>query len=169
MYKYEGKLEVSFPEPHLYGQISAQIYEKNGPEPTTIIRTDEEWGVRIYWDLKGCLAEYICGEWCVRVCLESIGDGPEQNWEAPRISLNPCGDGCYYYDFQFKPGQITADYCSTPYKPVVTVTYHSPCYRPGPVAGYVELPILQFYQGKRGPIYRANGEHAVEAQAELAP
>jgi len=171
MYKYDGKLEASFSEPYLYGDVSAEIYEKDGVKPTTIIRTDQEWGVRVYWYLRGSLAEYICGKWCARVCLESIGRGPEANWESPKISLEPCGDSKYYYDFKFKPGQITADYCSTPYKLVVTVTYQNECHKPGPIAGFVELPILQFYHGDGDafPIHRANGEHAHEAVAELQP
>lgn len=168
MYKYDGKLEASLSEPYLYGDVSAKIYEKEGAKPTTIIRTDQEWGVKIYWDLKGSLAEYICGEWCVRLCLESIGKGPESNWEAPRIRLDPCGDGKYYYDFKFKPGDITADYCSTPYKPVVTVTYHTECHTPGPIAGFVELPILQFYQADGRPYNRDNGKVEHEVEKELA-
>ena len=183
MYKYDGKLEASFPEPYLYGDVSAKVYEKDGAKPTTIIRTDQEWGVKIYWELKGSLTEYICGEWCVRLCLESIGQGPERNWEAPRIALDPCGDGKYYYDFKFKPGDITADYCSTPYKPVVTVTYNTVCHVPGPVAGFVELPILQFYDvdsrhrypGHEYPEreypskeYPGNGKGEYEAEKELA-
>lgn len=160
MYKYDGKLEASFSEPLLYGDISAKVYEKEGAKPTNIIRTDQEWGVKIYWDLQGSLAEYICGEWCIRVCLESIGKGPERNWEY-RIPLDPCGNGKYYYDFKFKPGDITADYCSTPYKPVVTVTYNSVCHVPGPIAGFVELPILQFYDVDSRPHYPGE-EYPVE-------
>jgi hypothetical protein len=155
MYTYDGKLETSLSEPLLYGDVTAKVYEKEGAKPTTIIRTDQEWGVKINWELKGSLAEYICGEWCIRVCLESIGSGPERSWEY-RIPLDPCGNGKYYYDFKFKPGDITADYCSTPYKPVVTVTYNSVCHVPGPIAGFVELPILQFYEVERAR-YGDNG------------
>jgi hypothetical protein len=175
MYKYDGKLEWSLEEPSLYGDVSAAIYEKDGVKPKTIIRTDQEWGVRVYWELKGSLAEYICGSWCVRVCLESIGKGPERNWEYKGIRLDPCGKGEYRYDFKFKPDEITADFCSTPYKLVVTVTYISECHKPGPIAGFVELPIVQFYHGEGEglPIHhRANGEHAehaAEAVAELQP
>lgn len=183
MYKYDGKLETSLSEPLLYGDVTAKVYEKEGAKPTTIIRTDQEWGVKINWELKGSLAEYICGEWCIRVCLESIGHGPERNWEY-RIPLDPCGNGNYYYDFKFKPGDITADYCSTPYKPVVTVTYNSVCHVPGPIAGFVELPILQFYEVSRSRYgesgyetypdhkdeekYPGNGNGKYEGEKELA-
>jgi hypothetical protein len=170
MYKYDGKLEASLYEPFLYGDISATIYERDGVRPTTIIRTDQEWGVKVDWYLKGSLTEYICGDWCVRVCLESIGKGPERNWESEKLPLKPCGDGKYAYDFKFKPGEISADYCSTPYKLVVTVTYLTECHKPGPIAGFVELPIVQFYHAE-GLVYRTNGEHAHadEPVAELQP
>ena len=169
MKTYDGKLEASLEEPLLYGDISARLYEKDGVKPTTIIRTDQAWGVKVDWFLQGSLTEYICGYWCVRVSLESIGEGPEKSWESKHIRLNPCGDGTYSYDFKFKPGDITADFCSTPYKLVVTVTYISDCYRPGPIAGFVELPIVQFYHAEGRPLHRANGEHAVEAVEELQP
>ncbi|MCI0550087.1 MAG: hypothetical protein L0287_03960 [Anaerolineae bacterium] len=89
MCKYEGKLEISLSEPYLYGDIYARVYEKEGAKPMNIIRMDQVWRVKIYWDLKGSLAEYICGEWCIRLCLESIGKGPERNWEAPKIPFEP--------------------------------------------------------------------------------
>jgi hypothetical protein len=164
MYKYDGKLEAALDEPLLYGDVQASLYERDGVRPKTIIATDQEWGVKVYWQLKGSLAEYICGDWCVRVCLESIGKGPEQNWESRKIPLNPCGNGEYEYDFRFKPGDITADFCSTPYKLVVTVTYQTECQRPGPIAGFVELPIVQFYQPEGAPNHRSNGEHAHTAE-----
>ena len=48
MYKYDGKLETSLSEPLLYGDVTAKVYEKEGAKPTTIIRTDQAWGVKIY-------------------------------------------------------------------------------------------------------------------------
>lgn len=88
--------------------------------------------------------------------------------EAPKlIRLDPCGKGDYYLDFRVKRGIIKPEHCSTPYKPIVTVTYYTECYVPGPFAGYVELPILQFYDANG--VYRGNGNghHAVEAQEEI--
>ena len=89
MCSYEGKLEASLSEPYLYGDIYAKVYEKEGAKPTNIIRTDRVWGVKIYSDLEGSLAEYICGEWRIRLCLKSIGKGPERIWKAPKIRWEP--------------------------------------------------------------------------------
>jgi hypothetical protein len=168
MSRYEGKLETSFSEPYLCGDIYAKVYEKDGVRPTNIIRTDQAWGVKIEWELKGSLAQYICGEWCIHLCLESIGKGPELKWKAPEdIRLEPCGDGKYCYDFHVEPGEISAECCSIPYKPVVTVTYYSECHTPGPIAGYVELPILQFYEAGENHNHRGNGKRETELDVEL--
>ena len=149
----KGNLEVSFPELYLTGEIFAEVYEKGGAKPTSNIRTDQEWGVNIHWDLKGSLAPLICGEWCVHLCLESIGPGPELRFDYPHIKLDPCGNGEYYVDFHIPPGKIEGDDCSYPYKLVVTVTYLTACEKPGPIAGFVEGPILQFYEPDGKPVY----------------
>jgi len=150
----KGNFEVALPELYLGGEIYAEVYEVGGASPTAIIRTDQEWGVKMHWDLKGSLTEYICGEWCVHLFLESMGPGPELKLDARReIPLNPCGDGEYYYDFRVKPGVVTGKHCSTPYKVVVTVTYLTACHKPGPIAGFVEGPIVQFYEPDGKPEY----------------
>jgi len=151
----KGNLEISLPELYLSGEIYAEVYELGGAKPTSIIRTDQEWGVKVHWDLKGSLAPLICGEWCVHLCLESIGPGPELRFDHPHIHLDPCGDGEYNCDFRIKPGKIRGKDCSYPYKLVVTVTYLTACEKPGPIAGFVEGPILQFYDPDGEPIYEA--------------
>jgi len=156
-----GNLEVSLPEPYLGGGISAEVYEVEGATPTNIIRTDQEWGVRIRWQLEGSLAEFICGTWCVHLRMESMGPGEELIFDAsPEIPLDPCGDGEYSYDFRVPPGTVKDEHCSIPYKPVVTVSYRTACHRPGPMAGFVELPLVQFYD--------AEGEYEDEDEREHA-
>ena len=157
--KYNGNLEVSLPEPYLGGSISAEVYEVKGVTPATIIRTDQEWGVKIRWQLEGSLAEFICGTWCVHLRMESMGTGEEILFNASQeIPLNPCGDGEYFYDFRVQPGKIKDEHCSIPYKPVVTVSYRTACHRPGPMAGFVELPLVQFYAAEGEDEYEAEGE-----------
>ncbi len=155
----QGNLEVSLPQPYLGGEIYAKVYEVKGAKPTTIIRTDQEWGVEVHWDLKGSLAPFICGEWCVHLCLESMGPGPELRLDHPHIPLNPCGDGEYDCDFRVKPYVVTGKDCSTPYKLVVTVTYLTACEKPGPIAGFVEGPLLQFYEADGKPEYEVQKEY----------
>lgn len=52
----------------------------------------------------------------------------------------------YRYNVDVPPGTVTADHCSIPYKLVTTLTYLEVCGTPGPIAGYVEGPIIQFYR-----------------------
>ena len=163
-----GNLEVSLPTPYLGGGISAEVYEVGGARPASIIRADQEWGVTVHWQLKGSLAEFICGKWCLHLRLESLGPGPELKFDASqKIALDPCGNGEYEYTFRIKPGRIEARHCSIPYKPVVTVTYYTACDRPGPMAGFVELPILQFYEATGKAKFGGNGAHVHTAEAEL--
>ena len=166
----KGNLEVSLPEPYLGGGISAEVFEEGGVKPAFIIRTDQEWGVKVRWQLKGSLAEFICGDWCVHLRMESMGPGHELKFTpSKRIPLNPCGNGEYEFTFRIKPGQIKDAHCSIPYKPVVTVTYYTACDRPGPMAGFVELPILQFYPVGGKVKNGGNGSHEahdIEARLE---
>lgn len=164
----KGQFEVSLPVPFLKGDIQAEVYEVGGASPVSIIRSDQDWGVKVRWQLEGSLLPFICGKWCIHLRLESLGTGRELTLEAPKlIRLDPCGKGDYYLDFRVKRGIIKPEHCSTPYKPIVTITYYTECYAPGPFAGYVELPILQFYDVNG--VYRGNGNghHAVEALEEV--
>ena len=161
----KGQLEVLLPEPYLGGNIFAEVYEVEGARPTSIIRTDQEWGVNVRWTLGGSLAEFICGTWCVHLRLESIGNEPEivvDNSED--IQLDPCGNGEYHYDFHIRPGKVADERCSTPYRPVVTVSYRTACHRPGPIAGFVELPLLLFYPAIGTTQYGRNGRQQVVAE-----
>lgn len=143
--------EISTPShPPLKGYLYAGIFEGDYPS-NNVIRTDQEWSVRLHWWLEGALRECICGYWCLNVHFESMGGGPEFSWpyEPVKIALDPCGDGHYKYDFKFLPGLIKPQHCSVPYKLVVTLQYETPCYRPGPMAGFCELPMVQFYDSAK--------------------
>lgn len=128
---------------------------------------DQDWGVKVRWDLKGSLVPLICGKWCLHLRMESLGPGPELVFHAPRkIPLNPCGRGIYHFEFRIRRGTIKDIHCSIPYKPVVTITYHTVCRKPRPIAGFVELPIMQFYDLGLGYVYSGNGKHLTEAEEE---
>jgi len=152
----KGSFEVSGDPNLLSGYISADVYENGGVAPTNIIRVDESWFVRLNWALEGSLKSMICGTWCLHLHLESIGKGPELNLPDPypeiQVPLDPCGDGRYTYDFVVKAGTVKPEHCSTPFKLVSTITYENACGLPGPMAGFVEGSILQFYDpGKINP------------------
>ncbi len=139
--------------PFLAGDIYATVHERGGVEPNTIIRTDTDWFVDIRWRLTGSLVPLICGKWCVHLFLESMGPGPELALPDPgpevHIPLDPCGDGKYRYYFEVRKGVVKAEHCSTPYKLVVGITYLNACDQPGCIAGFVDGPMLQFYEAHK--------------------
>ncbi|MGH7491869.1 MAG: hypothetical protein ACREOO_05695 [bacterium] len=153
----KGVFETPIPAPGLFdGEIYASVYELGGAAPANIIRLSQTWGVLVKWKTSGCLVRMICGEWCVKIHLESMGPGPELT--LPRgpahIPLTPCDAKdkhviYYKYNLVVPPGVIDARHCSTPYKLVTTLTYFDECKTPGPIAAHVEGPILQFYMPKK--------------------
>jgi hypothetical protein len=132
----------------LYGGIDAYITEVDSVAPTTILEADKDFKVHVKWWLDGPLTAYVCGEWCVSIFLESIGPGPELRLPAQpvEIPLDPCpGRNDYAAWIVIPANTIKPEECAVPYKLVTTVTYRSPKHKPGPMAGFVEGPILQFY------------------------
>jgi hypothetical protein len=160
---HTGYWEVSLSEPALEGGISAYVFEEGGVAPTNIIRTDQNWGVKIEWFLKGSLVPFICGYWCVSLHFESMGSpiGPDFNEDefdlkTYELKLDPCkkldeyGRAVYDYEFKVPAYTIKPEHCGRPYKVVTSVTYKTICNKPGPMAGFVEGPMIQFYSPEQG-------------------
>jgi hypothetical protein len=151
----KGSFETPIPISGMFdGEIWASVHEDGGIAPTNIIRIDQDWGVLVKWRTSGCLTRMICGTYCLNVCLESIGPGPELRLpeKSVKVELDPCsaqGDPltanykCY---IDIPRGTVKPEHCSVPYKVVTTLTYLEPCGTPGPIAAYVEGQILQFYE-----------------------
>ena len=90
----KGQFEVSLPVPFLKGDIQAEVYEVGGASPVSIIRSDQDWGVKVRWQLEGSLLPFICGKWCIRLRPRIPWNGAELTLEAPKlIRLDPCGKG----------------------------------------------------------------------------
>jgi hypothetical protein len=165
---YEGEFEVEF-LPYLTGTIGAKVYELDEP-PSRIIDINDPWVVEVDWTLTGRAQRFICGSCGVDVYMESIGPGPEL--ELPdkpfeNIPLNPIGDGHYHARFdvpagfikthvekwweeQLEGGGLKRDReTDIVYKMVCTVTYKDLGGQPGPIAGFVEMPMLQFYYAEK--------------------
>ncbi|MDX1432210.1 MAG: hypothetical protein R3286_07140 [Gammaproteobacteria bacterium] len=145
-------VEIDFPDFDLKAYLSAFVYEADENPTNRIIRIDENWGVRAHWWLTGRWRECLCGYWCVGVHFESIGSGPEFVLPGGRdslIELDPCGSGHYDYDLKVPAKFVKPEYCSSIYKLVVSLTYRTPCKKPGPIAGFYELPLVQFYESHK--------------------
>ena len=145
----EGTFEVCLPSPSLWGRIWGSVYEEGCP-PANIIRADKQWGVHVGWCVYGNLVPFMCGKWCLRLHAESIGPGEEFDLPKERCSkevpMDPC-KCCYEERILVNPGIIKPEHCGIPYKLVLTVQYLTACKdRPGPVTGFVEFPVIEFYQ-----------------------
>ncbi len=187
---YEGSWEVSL-HPTLAGGLSVTVYEEPAYDyeaadvtSTSLIRADQDWGVKLHWYLEGCLVPFICGWWNITLFFEGMGSskgygygkgsdygkgdydadsdysGEEFDLKAEcEIPLNPClkldenGHANYCYDFKIPKGTIKPGHCGRPYKLVASITYKTVCGCPGPMAGFVEKPMIYFYDPKQNKPY----------------
>lgn len=162
----DGEFEVEW-LPRLKGSIGAKVWEE-GEEPSRIIDINDTWYCQVDWSLEGPMRRFICGTWEVDVYMESIGEGPE--FELPDvedIQLTSQPDGNYSALIKVEPGFIKTVWegwlkewqethhfafpeqeTDIVYKMVCTVTYRDPYGQPGPIAGFVEMPMFQFYMAE---------------------
>jgi hypothetical protein len=128
--------------------FSAKIVETENPtEPTTVIRTDQDWEVQAHFETSGGLSHVLTGTWHVGVFLESIGGGQEMEVGWVHLPLTPGPDTIVYETSVKVPGgTITVpNHQTRPFMLVTTVSYMQPDGQPGAMAGYVEAPIVQLY------------------------
>jgi len=109
-YFRKGVFETPIPGRGLFdGEIYAAVYEQGGAAPANIIRINQNWGVIVKWKTSGSLVRMICGEWCLKMHLESMGPGPELTLpvKAKHIPLEPCATD--YNDWcgtgKYEPGK----------------------------------------------------------------
>lgn len=141
--------EPEFPGPYQYlfhGHIQANICDPNGTPASSIISMTDAWRLEVNWQVHGVFVPSICGKWKVTAYLESLGPGPEPIIAERTIQMT--GENNYSETFWIGPGLPSEP---GPYKLVVTLTSLTPKGKPAPFAGYVELPILQFYEGPSLP------------------
>jgi hypothetical protein len=140
----ERAFEVSGGPHLLEGEIThASIHEvDNETLPTTIIRVDQDWFVHLKWRLKGSLVRMIDGKWLIQTYLESIGEGfeGELNKGGMTLDVNP-GSPDYEFEFHVKAGKVPVG----SYQLVTTIKYRDPNDLPGPITGFYEEPIVEFY------------------------
>ena len=149
MGQHTGKCEFEV-SPHiceLTGRMEATLFEVGGYPPTGIIRTDQEWGVRVNWCIEGHLIHHLCGEFCICVYIECIGAGPEKTLKCVRVPFDPCGNGCYSVDITIPAGAIDAGACQDCGQVcclAVTLTSFDPCQKSGHIAAFCKGPCVMF-------------------------
>jgi hypothetical protein len=145
-----GFFEVEFPNELLSGTIDADVNEVGEPAPTYNIDLNDDWEIHVNWQLSGSIFPMINGLWFVSAYMESIGPGDEFKLPPPRpngIPVNPNLPATYSTVFKIPAGTVQPDANNNDivYKLVVTVNYQNAQNRWGPIAGFVEIPVLHFY------------------------
>lgn len=132
--------------------IVATVQDAAGAAPSNVIRTDSAWSVKVEFSTDLALSGVLPGEWVISVYLESIGQGDEIKCGTKTIPLQLGGSGLKNYSEVINVAAGTVSLApgenSTPFKLVTTVTYNWPTNppTPGPMAGFSEGPIVQFYK-----------------------
>ena len=150
----DGEFEVEFP-PFLSGTMGVRVAEV-GELPSRIIDINDDVDIDVDWSLTGPLQRFICGSWDLDIYVESIGPGPEfELADVENIQVDPTGNGHYHHTIHVPAGTIPTHLeqngkvdNDVVYKMVATVTYKDPAGRPGPIAGFTELPLMHFYKAE---------------------
>lgn len=139
---------IKFEELVPYFSISGEceLYEVTPPgtTPTTIIRTNQEWYIKMSWKTFGALNCLMCGNWQLEVYLEQMGKGeydlPNSARSVPFVS----SPHQYHHEIHFPANKVPEGV----YRIVVTIKMQGPTGIPGPVVGFAEGPLVQFYSSK---------------------
>ena len=129
------------------------MWEVAPPTPTTpfdkVIRADQPWLIHLEWQVSGLAVPVQAGEWHLDVYAESMGPGPELRLPIPlakHIVPLVFGQTDYTFEYTVPPNTVPVQPGhSTPYMLVVTIVYHRPDGLPGPMAGFYEERMVQFY------------------------
>lgn len=132
---------------------NCQVIEDAGNSPSLIIRRDSTWRVSLQFHINGPLALGLGGQWEVKSFLESIGTGFEGQVGATQVV--PLAAGVFVpadrmnYSVVVPIGSAQAlGIAPGAYKLVSTITYRQPGGQPGPLAGYCEEHLVQFFDAQ---------------------
>ncbi len=142
------KFEELLPFFSLNGTCEVFEHTPPGGPPTQIIRTDQAWDVLFKWTTTGSLNYIMCGNWHLCVLLEEMGCG-EFCLDPAYCRINVpfvSSPNSYSYRLHIPAGKVKPGV----YKLVATITMVGPGGIPGPIAGFCDGEMLQFYAG--GPI-----------------
>jgi hypothetical protein len=142
-------------EPAYDGTMQATVFELAAPDtpvPTNHIRTTQNWGVRVDWEMTGAFTPFLIDEFRLRAFVESIGPGAEMALPlAGPVIVNtlagPLGVGpkrTYSANINIPAGTVPAGV----YKLVTLVQLHDDGApgNPYPVVATVEGPIVTIFQ-----------------------
>lgn len=131
----------------LSGNITATVLDPLGQVPQShIIQIADPWQVRVRWNVAGDAVTTFAptAQWRIRIAVESLGPGLEAN--VGEI-VEPVGAPAASHSYD-RTVNISGSFPGlTPgaYKLVTVMTLENgglPC----PLAGFIEGPVVQFYQ-----------------------
>lgn len=144
----------------LEGTMTATVWEASPVLVTNIVRTDQTWGVKLDWEMKGILTSPLMGlggDYHLTIYLEDMGPGSNRALpSAGPVKVDSLGG-------TFDPIALTRTFSENlTFDPAVEPVpagiyrltaliqlYHKDpplgSGAPYPVAGFVEGPVIQFY------------------------
>ncbi len=125
------------------GKIWAEVFENTPTDlkPTYIISTEQPWHIKVGWEITGTEVPMYGGTWHLKAHLEKIGPGDDKTHPDPPYDIALDGGTTYSKKIEFDAGKVPEG----EYDLVVVLTYEDVNDDPGPLAGNVRLPMLQFY------------------------
>ncbi len=140
--------ETDFPSNLLNGSVYVLVSEADNPgQPARIIDSNEAWLVDVYWFLGGQASQLICGQWSVKIFMESMGKD-NLDLEIPpngvRVPTNPYG--YYHIQFYIPPNYVKVEpNDGTPFEINVATALLTTTGRPTPVIGFCSLGTILFF------------------------
>lgn len=147
-YTTQCAFETDFPPNLLSGAIYVVVSEADAPyQPAKIIDADEAWLVDVYWFLGGQVSQLICGQWSVKIFMESMGKD-DLDLEIPanglRVPTNPYG--YYHVQFYIPPNYVKVEKNDgTPFEINVATALLTTAGRPSPIIGFCSLGTILFF------------------------
>jgi len=143
--------ETDFPSNLLSGNMYVLVSEAENPgQPARIIDSNEAWLVDVYWYLSGQAASLLCGQWRVKIFMESLGRD-SLDLEIPPagrpVPTNPFN--FYHVQFYIPPNYVRVEPTDgTPFEINVVTALIANNRRPSSIVGFCSLdPILFYYEG----------------------
>lgn len=109
--------------------------------PTNIIQVDQPWYIVFILRTTGLLNHLMCGQWEFKVLLEKMGKGEDVPELIKTIDFSS-RPGWYFDVLTIPPGTMEEGV----YRVVVAGTFKGPKNVPGPIAGFADLGLVQFYK-----------------------
>lgn len=136
---------ISSPQPMTISDSGKKLEVLVDDAPASIISANDPWKVHIEWEIDGLLTPSVAGSWEVKVCLESLDGQPDVPVGTIRSELSAgrlLGPDRRRYQADI---EVSAAVSPGLYKVIATVSLATQDGGPGPLSGFTEERVLQFF------------------------